>query len=76
MNDNDQIALAARLRQARLAKGWTTGDVARALELEHDHGIIMYEENGIEPSLKMLRRLAFVLEVPLEWLITGHRCTP
>jgi len=61
-------ALAARLKQARAAKGWTLEQVAEALELAPET-VWKYEAGKIALSVVMLRRLARVLSVEPAWLL-------
>jgi transcriptional regulator with XRE-family HTH domain len=63
-----RLALAGRIKQARLAKGWGRERVAEVLEIAPGT-IWKYEAGEIEVSLPMLRRLARVLSTDLGWLL-------
>jgi DNA-binding XRE family transcriptional regulator len=78
MNDRDEYeerfpdrgsraaaALASNIRRLRLAKGWTQGDLAAAIEDAHiQQPAISHIENGrANPSLLLLEKLAGALDV-------------
>lgn len=60
-----------RLKQARSNKQLTQNEVAHKLGIDYTT-ISKYENNKSEPDNEILRELANVYEVSLDWLITGQ----
>ncbi len=62
--------IGARIRQARINKGMSQTRLAQLLGIPPQN-VSDWERGVVTPSSKNLRRLAEVLEVSLDWLITG-----
>lgn len=61
----------ARLKQARTNKKLTQNDVADKLGIDFTT-ISKYENNRSEPDNQILREMASMYEVTLDWLISGQ----
>ena len=60
-----------RLKQARSNKKLTQNDVAGKLGIDYTT-ISKYENNNSQPDNEILRELAELYEVSLDWLISGQ----
>lgn len=66
----DAETIGKHLLTARVSRGFTQGQLAQASELHQ--GVISAMENGKRlPSIPQLLRVARVLEVSLQWFLTG-----
>lgn len=63
--------IADRIREARLAKGMTQEDLAKALGLKSRSSINKMEKDTYEIGLDRLKEIARVLEVDPDYLIFG-----
>lgn len=61
-------ALAGRIKEARLAKGWSRERAAEVLEVSPET-VRRHEAAEHTPSIPMLRRLSRVLSVEFAWLL-------
>lgn len=59
---------AGRLKQARLAAGFTQSQLANAVNMSQN-GFQLYEAARQEPSLTTLIRLSKILKQPTDWLL-------
>lgn len=65
------MTFGARLKQARANKKLTQNDVADKLGIDFTT-ISKYENNRSEPDNEILREMASMYEVTLDWLISGQ----
>ena len=63
--------LGARIAALRRAAGWNQAELAQRLGISPS-AVGMYEQGRREPSADMLVRLARVLEVSVDYLLTGQ----
>lgn len=63
--------IADRIREARLAKGMTQGDLAKALGLKSRSSVTKMEKNAYEVGLDRLKEIARVLDVDPDYLVFG-----
>lgn len=63
--------IADRIRDARIAKGMTQGELAHALGLKSRSSINKMEMNTYEVGLDRLKEIAKVLEIDPDYLIFG-----
>jgi transcriptional regulator with XRE-family HTH domain len=68
------LAQGKRLRLAMLRKGLTQQQVAELLGVTHS--AVSSCVAGRRPNRKHLPRLAAILDVPVEWITTGHPPQP
>lgn len=68
------MTFGARLKQARANKKLTQNDVADKLGIDFTT-ISKYENNRSEPDNEILREMASMYEVTLDWLISGQERT-
>jgi len=66
--------LEERLRKARQAQGWTQSQLAAKLNVS-DATISRYEKGVRYPDIETLKRLAFVLETSVDYLV-GEKPDP
>jgi len=66
------MTFGKRLRQARNRKRLTQNQVANMLGIDFTT-ISKYENNKSQPDHEILRELASVYEVSLDWLLTGEQ---
>lgn len=64
------LTFGKRLKQARQEKHLTQNQVAGALGVDFTT-ISKYENNRSQPDNEILRELASIYEVSLDWLLTG-----
>ena len=62
--------IGARIREARARKGYSQTKLAQLLGIPPQN-VSDWERGVVTPSSKNLRKLAEVLEVSLDWLVTG-----
>lgn len=62
--------LGARIAALRRAAGWNQAELARRLGISPS-AVGMYEQGRREPSADMLVQLSRVLEVSVDYLLTG-----
>jgi|Deesub1362A_J573_1020465.scaffolds.fasta_scaffold00112_62 transcriptional regulator with XRE-family HTH domain len=67
--------LEYRLRKAREARGWTQSQLAAKLNVS-DATISRYEKGVRYPDPEMLKRLAFVLEASVDYLVGNEPHNP
>ena len=63
--------LGPRIAALRRGKNMSQGDLARRLQVSPS-AVGMYEQGRREPSAELLVRLARVLEVSVDYLLTGQ----
>ena len=63
--------IADRIKEARLAKGMTQDELAKALGLKSRSSINKMEKNAYEIGLERLKEIARVLDVDPDYLIFG-----
>ena len=63
--------LGARIAALRRAAGWNQAELARRLRISPS-AVGMYEQGRREPSADMLVQIARVLEVSVDYLLTGE----
>ena len=73
-DENTSKPLAQRLKEAREAKGWTKGRLDREAKLAGG-SVGIYENEGREPSLRILRQLAAALGVEIFDLLPESSAT-
>lgn len=61
-------ALSGRIKEARLAKGWSRERLAEVIEVSPET-VRRYEMAGMTHTLPLLRRLSRVLSVEFAWLL-------
>ncbi|WP_051318234.1 helix-turn-helix domain-containing protein [Cohnella thermotolerans] len=66
------MSFGSRLKQARNGKHLTQNQVAAKLGLDFTT-ISKYENDKSQPDNEILRELAGIYEVSLDWLLTGDR---
>jgi transcriptional regulator with XRE-family HTH domain len=64
------IDLGERVVAFRLQKGWSQGELARALEMTHPY-LSQLENDRMVPSPRMVRKLAYVFDTTTEDLLRG-----
>jgi len=64
------MSFAERLKQARLAKGLTKGELGGKIGVHYSQ-VGRYEEKGAHPSADVLSKIANVLEVSSDYLMNG-----
>ena len=69
MKHNATITLGKRIKELRLAKGWTQAALAEALGCE-SMTVSRYERGEYAPSIEMLEQIANVLGVKVEAFFT------
>ena len=67
-NNENGRAFASRLKESRVAHGWTRGRLDREARLPNG-SVNAYEEQGREPTLRNLRTLAAALDVSVATLV-------
>ena len=70
------MTLGERIRQARLAKGWSQPELARRCGWDSQSRISQYETSKREPQLDDLRRMANALGMTLSELLAPVDSTP
>ena len=65
------MAIAARLREARLAKNLTFGELARVAGIPSRQTIYNIETDKQQASVQQLEKLAAALGCTPEWLVFG-----
>ncbi|WP_168735971.1 helix-turn-helix domain-containing protein [Cohnella fermenti] len=65
------MSFGSRLRQARNGKQWTQNQVANKLGIDFTT-ISKYENDKSQPDNEVLRELAGIYEVSIDWLLTGE----
>lgn len=63
--------LGPRIAALRRSKNISQGELAKRLQVSPS-AVGMYEQGRREPSAELLVRLARVLEVSVDYLLTGH----
>lgn len=69
------MSFGTRLKQARNGKRLTQNQVAAKLGIDFTT-ISKYENDKSQPDNEILRELAGMYEVSLDWLLTGDRAAP
>jgi len=69
------MSFGTRLKQARNGKRMTQNQVAAKLGIDFTT-ISKYENDKSQPDNEILRELAGMYEVSLDWLLTGDRAAP
>ncbi len=64
--------IADRIKEARLAKGMTQEELAKALGLKSRSSINKMEKDAYEVGLDRLKEIARVLEVDPDYLVFGN----
>jgi len=64
------MCLSDRIRQIRRNKGMTQAELAKLLHSSQST-VYNYENNQREPSIDVLKKIAQIGNVSLDWLITG-----
>ncbi|MCL5109730.1 MAG: XRE family transcriptional regulator [Chloroflexi bacterium] len=68
--DPSQV-VGERLRDARLARGWSTRDLAQAGAIALNT-VSLIERGKVSPTVSTLQKLAAALEVPLSFFVEEH----
>jgi transcriptional regulator with XRE-family HTH domain len=63
------IEISEKIKKLRTAKNWSQEELARRIGVAQQY-ISKYESGKTKPSYKILQKLAYVLEEPVEYLIT------
>ncbi|MBB6633604.1 helix-turn-helix domain-containing protein [Cohnella thailandensis] len=66
------MSFGSRLKQARNGKQWTQNQVADKLGIDFTT-ISKYENDRSQPDNDVLRELADIYEVSIDWLLTGEK---
>jgi transcriptional regulator with XRE-family HTH domain len=74
LND-ERWTIGGRLRKARMARGLSAGDIARACEVSRQ-AVSQWESDETQPAMENLDRAATRLTVSMEWLRTGRDPQP
>lgn len=69
MKKQQDNKLAGMIRKAREAKGWSQGDLARAIGYSSRQYICMIESGDVNPPLTALKKMIDVLGMDLEQVI-------
>lgn len=67
----EKVALGARIRAARKARGLSVAELAEAVGLFRNH-VYLLEQGRYAPSARSTPKLAEALGVTVEWLLTGN----
>ncbi len=71
-NSNTDIdSLRKRLKQLRIAKDWSQGELAAKLKIDTQK-VSKFERGLTKPPLEIFPKLAELFEVSLDYLITGN----
>lgn len=71
----DQIKFAARIKEARTAKGWTQKELAKRLQVT-DKAISKWERALSFPDIELLGPISRELDIPLTELLDVEEITP
>ncbi|HEX3043890.1 MAG TPA: helix-turn-helix transcriptional regulator [Bacillota bacterium] len=63
------IEISEKIKKLRTAKNWSQEELAKRIGVAQQY-ISKYESGKTKPSYKILQKLAYVLEEPVEYLIT------
>ena len=64
------VDLGERVVAFRLQRGWSQGELARALEMTHPY-LSQVENDRLVPSPRMVRKMAFIFDTTTEELLRG-----
>lgn len=63
--------IGERIQQARLAKGWSADYLAKKVGYQTQSGISNLENKATGSGGNKIGKIAFALDVTLDWLLTG-----
>jgi transcriptional regulator with XRE-family HTH domain len=66
------MSFSERLKEERIKQGWSQTDLAQKVDLSYTQ-IGRYENHGSQPSAEVVTKLAKVLEVSPDYLLTGSK---
>lgn len=66
----DGTTIGGRVRNARLASGYTIKDFAVLIEVSPNH-LRLIERGEKQASFKLLQKIARITETPYQWIIKG-----
>lgn len=68
------MGLGTRIRNARMAKGYTTTQLAYRLD-RSAHTVIAYEAEKVMPTVSVIREIAELLDTTTDELIVGEEAS-
>lgn len=64
--------LGSRIRKSRLLRGYTQSQLAEKLNMT-EANLSSYERDKSDPPLRVLEKIAVILNVPINYLLTGNK---